>query len=72
MRALGLVERPKVGATASALRWVDVPQPSPAKGQVRVRVVAAALNIDDVHTCAPVMGSHTDDKAHQHAEAAPQ
>ena len=49
MRALGLIERPSVGSTASALRWVELPMPSPAKGQVCIAVDSAALNIDDVH-----------------------
>ena len=49
MRALGLVERPSLGTTASALRWVDVPVPIPSEGRIRVRVAAASLNIDDVH-----------------------
>lgn len=49
MRALGFVARPAVGDAAAALRWVDVPMPSPRRGEVRVRVVAAAVNRDDVH-----------------------
>lgn len=49
MRALGLLSRPEPGTTAAALRWVEVPIPTPGRGEVRVRVVAAALNRDDVH-----------------------
>jgi len=48
MRALGLVERPDIGAMAAALQWLEVPIPTPGRGEVRVRVVASALNRDDV------------------------
>ena len=49
MRALGIASRPEPGTSPAALQWVEVPVPMPDKGEVRVRVVAAALNRDDVH-----------------------
>ncbi len=49
MRALGFLAQPEPGTAAAALQWVEVPVPTPRKGEVRVRVVAAGLNRDDVH-----------------------
>ncbi|MEZ4339905.1 MAG: NADP-dependent oxidoreductase [Sandaracinaceae bacterium] len=38
------------GPAAEVLRWEDAPDPSPGRGEVRVRVHAAALNPKDVLT----------------------
>ena len=49
MRAVGVTARPPVGTAAAALAWVEVGCPVPKRGQVRVRVMAAGVNRDDLH-----------------------
>ncbi|MBX2802712.1 MAG: NAD(P)-dependent alcohol dehydrogenase [Myxococcales bacterium] len=49
MRALGVRARPRVGHFVNDLTELRVPLPEPAPDEVRVRVHASAINVDDVH-----------------------
>ena len=49
MKALGWTERPGIGTAAQTLRWIEIPTPTPSRGEVRVRGYAASLNRDDIH-----------------------
>lgn len=48
MRALVVTEH---GDPAEVLRVVDVDEPEPPAGHVRIRVEAASLNFNDIHRC---------------------
>lgn len=48
MKALQVITN---GAPLDALRIVDIAQPQPAAGQVRIKVAAASLNFNDIDRC---------------------
>jgi alcohol dehydrogenase len=49
MRAFAIDRRPSAGEFPSALQMRDLPVPDAGRGQVRVRVDASAVNVDDQH-----------------------
>ena len=49
IRAIGLTSRPPVGGLSDTLANLSLPEREPGRWEVRVRVLAAALNIDDQH-----------------------
>jgi len=55
MRALAIDSRPGVGQLADRLRMMDLPVPEPGRGQVRVRIEATAINVDDQHLAEGTM-----------------
>lgn len=50
IRAVKAIRFHSFGPAAEVLRWEDAPDPVPGRGEVRVRVLAAALNPKDVLT----------------------
>ena len=55
MRALTLTRRPPIGGLADALETTELPLPEPGPRQLRVRVVASSINIDDQHMAEGTM-----------------
>ncbi len=49
MKALAFRSRPGVGRFCAELRAMELPRPQPGPREVRVRVCATSINIDDVH-----------------------
>jgi NADPH:quinone reductase-like Zn-dependent oxidoreductase len=49
MQAMMISERPALGGLSSAISMQELPTPVPKHGEVRVRVQASAINIDDQH-----------------------
>lgn len=55
MKALAIDQRPSVGELNNSIRLVDLPRPTPKRGQVRVKVLASTINIDDPHMAEGTM-----------------
>jgi len=49
MRAVGITARPDVGKLHETLEQLELPIPEPGKHEVRIRVLASTVNIDDIH-----------------------
>ena len=49
MRALAIDHRPEVGQLHNSLTMTEMASPEPRRGEVRIRVQATAINVDDQH-----------------------
>ncbi|MEM6989589.1 MAG: NAD(P)-dependent alcohol dehydrogenase [Myxococcota bacterium] len=49
MRAFGFDARPEVGGFSDALQVFELDRPAPGRDEVRVRVRATSINVDDIH-----------------------
>ena len=55
MKAFCIVSRPELGGLSAALQERELPLPEPARNEVRIRVEASTINIDDVHMAEGTM-----------------
>jgi alcohol dehydrogenase len=49
MKAMCITSRPNPGELDEVLKLEDLPVPEPGKNEVRIRVAASTINIDDMH-----------------------
>ena len=55
MKAICITSRPNLGELDKCVELMDLPVPEPGKNQVRIKVIASTINIDDVHLAEGVM-----------------
>jgi alcohol dehydrogenase len=49
MKAICITSRPNLGELDKCVELKDLPVPEPGKNEVRIKVIASTINIDDVH-----------------------
>ena len=49
MKAICITSRPNPGELDKCIELKDLPMPEPGKNEIRIRVIASTMNIDDVH-----------------------
>jgi NADPH:quinone reductase-like Zn-dependent oxidoreductase len=49
MKAICITSRPKLGELGNFVELKDLPLPEPGKNEIRIKVIASTINIDDVH-----------------------
>jgi NADPH:quinone reductase-like Zn-dependent oxidoreductase len=49
MKTICITSRPKVGELDNCVELKDLPLPEPGKNEIRIKVIASTINIDDVH-----------------------
>jgi NADPH:quinone reductase-like Zn-dependent oxidoreductase len=55
MKAICITSRPNLGELDKHIELKDLPVPEPGKNEVRIKVIASAINIDDVHLAEGTM-----------------
>ena len=55
MKAICITSRPKLGELANRVELKDLPLPEPGKNEIRIKVIASTINIDDVHIAEGTM-----------------
>jgi alcohol dehydrogenase len=49
MKAICITSRPNPGELDKCIELMDFPMPEPGKNEIRIKVIASTINIDDVH-----------------------
>jgi alcohol dehydrogenase len=55
MKAICITSRPNLGELAKCVELKDLPIPEPGKNEIRIKVIASTINIDDVHIAEGTM-----------------
>jgi len=55
MKAICITSRPSPGELDKSVELKDLPVPEPGKNEIRIKVIASAINIDDVHLAEGTM-----------------
>jgi len=55
MKAICITSRPNLGEFDKCLELKDLPLPEPGKNEIRIKVIASTINIDDVHLAEGTM-----------------
>jgi NADPH:quinone reductase-like Zn-dependent oxidoreductase len=55
MKAICITSRPKLGELGNCIELKDLPMPEPGKNEIRIKVIASTINIDDVHIAEGTM-----------------
>jgi NADPH:quinone reductase-like Zn-dependent oxidoreductase len=55
MKAICITSRPKLGELDKSIELKDLPLPEPGKNEIRIKVIASTINIDDVHIAEGTM-----------------
>jgi alcohol dehydrogenase len=55
MKAICITSRPNLGELDKCVELKDLPVPEPGKNEVRIKVIASTINIDDVHIAEGTM-----------------
>jgi NADPH2:quinone reductase len=55
MKAICITSRPNLGELDKYVELMDLPVPKPGKNEIRIKVIATAINIDDVHLAEGTM-----------------
>ena len=55
MKAICITSRPNLGELDKCLELKDLPLPEPGKNEIRIKVIASTINIDDVHLAEGTM-----------------
>jgi len=50
MKAVGMIEKPRISEVSDYLRMLEVPTPRPESGEVAIELRASAMHIDEIYT----------------------